>query len=285
MFITMIALAAALAGGTTAAVDHLGSLAEAERAFARHCVKDGVRASFLVHFAPDGIVLAPAPTNALALYGARPAPAARPPVTLDWEPVAGDVAASGDLGWTAGPYTLRDDTGAKPTAHGHYLSVWKRQADATWKVVADAGTENPAPSGERPAFARASSSPSVTGAVAREEVLALDREAGRGCATGDCLAERLDDGARVHRPGALPIVGASAARTFLRAQAPRAFEPEGGEASSAGDLAYTWGRSRATGADGRADADGVYIHVWRRTPAGWRLQAEIAKPAEPAPKP
>jgi ketosteroid isomerase-like protein len=274
-------LVAALMGATAGGApneDALLALAEAERAFARQCVCDGVRASFLAHFADDGIVLAPVPANAQALYSQRPAPAQRPPVTLDWEPTSGDVAASGEPGWTTGPYTRRDDEGREPTAHGHYFSVWRRRTDGTWKVVGDAGTENPAPNGARAPFARASGVPATTGQrPLREQLFDLDREAGQGCAAGDCLAERLDADARVHRPGRAPWVGADAAGRFLKTQAPRSFEPEGGEAATSGDLAWTFGRYRERRAAGAGETGG-YIHVWRRTAQGWRLAAEVAKP-------
>ena len=56
--------------------------------------------------------------------------------TLTWKPDAAEIAASGDLGFTYGIYTLKQvDT----TIQGTYVSVWKKQADGSWKYVLDTG--------------------------------------------------------------------------------------------------------------------------------------------------
>lgn len=64
------------------------------------------------------------------------------PGTLSWVPVRGGVGPLGDLGWSVGEYTY---TLPDRTAHGKYLSVWRKQADGEWKFVQDAGSGNPAP--------------------------------------------------------------------------------------------------------------------------------------------
>jgi uncharacterized protein (TIGR02246 family) len=56
-----------------------------------------------------------------------------------WKATKSEVAKSGDLGWTTGPYEITEtDASGKPmTDKGKYLVVWKKQADGTWKCVAD----------------------------------------------------------------------------------------------------------------------------------------------------
>lgn len=72
--------------------------------------------------------------------GRQPAPATRPPVTLDWAPAWGDVSAAGDLGYTTGPFVFTDQGPAKrQPQRGYYFSIWRKQADGTWKVALDAG--------------------------------------------------------------------------------------------------------------------------------------------------
>jgi ketosteroid isomerase-like protein len=51
-----------------------------------------------------------------------------------------EVAKSGDLGYTQGTYTLTttEPKTKKPvTDKGKYLTAYKKQADGTWKAVAD----------------------------------------------------------------------------------------------------------------------------------------------------
>ena len=56
--------------------------------------------------------------------------------TLTWKPDAAEVASSGDLGFTYGIYTLKQkDT----VMQGTYVSVWKKQADGSWKYILDTG--------------------------------------------------------------------------------------------------------------------------------------------------
>ena len=54
-----------------------------------------------------------------------------------WKPTRVDV--SGDLGYVTGSYEISEtDASGKPmTDKGKYMEVWKRQADGSWKCVAD----------------------------------------------------------------------------------------------------------------------------------------------------
>ena len=62
-----------------------------------------------------------------------------PGMTLHWEATEVGAAKSGDLGYSRGTYEL-SFTGPKAvrvTDHGKYATVWRKQADGTWKVVLD----------------------------------------------------------------------------------------------------------------------------------------------------
>lgn len=60
-------------------------------------------------------------------------------VTLEWEPEFIEVAASGDLGYTYGPYTFIsvDSSGKETKSGGIFHTVWKRQANGKWRYVWD----------------------------------------------------------------------------------------------------------------------------------------------------
>jgi ketosteroid isomerase-like protein len=68
--------------------------------------------------------------------------------TLTWEPLQSDV--SGDLGYTNGKFEarFRDATGNAMTRTGRYLTIWKKQADGSWKVVRDIGVQDAPPAGK-----------------------------------------------------------------------------------------------------------------------------------------
>jgi ketosteroid isomerase-like protein len=61
-----------------------------------------------------------------------------------------NVAGEGDIGWVTGHYhavyTMKDTTQASPPPEdGKYLQVWKRQADKSWKAMAEALSPNTMP--------------------------------------------------------------------------------------------------------------------------------------------
>jgi uncharacterized protein (TIGR02246 family) len=65
---------------------------------------------------------------------------ADPAVSLTFQSSKVDVAKSGDLGYTAGTYklTVTDPVTHKPiNDHGNYVTTFRKQADGSWKAVAD----------------------------------------------------------------------------------------------------------------------------------------------------
>lgn len=59
-------------------------------------------------------------------------------IDFSWEPVGGDIAQSGELGYTYGTYLLKRDTIIEK---GTYISVWKKDENGEWKYVLDSGNE------------------------------------------------------------------------------------------------------------------------------------------------
>ena len=123
------------------------ALQDADRAFNQATARQ--RADGWMQFmAPDGALIRPA--------GTLTGPAVREAITkmfgdtsftLTWEPLQADVGASGDLGYTIGHWEahFRNEKGAPVSSTGRYLTIWKQQADRSWKVVQDIGVTDPAP--------------------------------------------------------------------------------------------------------------------------------------------
>lgn len=66
--------------------------------------------------------------------------------SLVWHPVEGEMAKSGDLGFTVGNAVFngeRED-GQMIVRYSKYLTVWKRQRDGSWRYVVDGGSARPA---------------------------------------------------------------------------------------------------------------------------------------------
>jgi ketosteroid isomerase-like protein len=69
---------------------------------------------------------------------------ANPGFAVNWQPLTVEVSTSGDLGYTMGTYnlTLHDPQGKAITDSGKYVTVWKKQPEGKWKVVADIFNSN-----------------------------------------------------------------------------------------------------------------------------------------------
>jgi uncharacterized protein (TIGR02246 family) len=78
-----------------------------------------------------------------------------PAVSLTFKASKVDVAKSGDLAYTEGPYqlTVTDPATHKPVQdHGNYATTFHKQADGSWRAVVDVAASAvppPAPSGKK----------------------------------------------------------------------------------------------------------------------------------------
>ena len=91
---------------------------------------------------------APMATGKEALRKAWSAYFATPGFAISWQPTKVEASRGSDLGYSMGTYelTTHDPTGKPITDRGKYVTVWKKQADGTWKVVADIfNSDLPAP--------------------------------------------------------------------------------------------------------------------------------------------
>jgi len=267
------------------------ALVATERAFAKLSVERGVRASFITYFADDGIGFNPHPFKVKEVFSNRPAPTARSPIVLNWAPIFGGIAQAGDLGWNTGPTVAEDSSPEKrPTEHGMFFSVWKKQSDGNWRVVLDLGNSTPAAVAPLNAPFRAaqqtSRKRSPTGVNVEQENTELRKAEGEflGSAKTGSVAQayknRLSDDARVHRPEVMPVVGKDALRAWVAKQMMTlSGEPIKVEVASSGDLGYAYGSYELGGAK---PEKGYYARVWRRDAQGrWRIVMDVITPIPP----
>ncbi len=117
-------------------------LMEADRAFDA-AVAEGGSEAWGGWFAEDGALVQEGRGEIRGRIQVREAVAFLdiPDASLRWTPTRADIAASGDLGWTTGTYVSESPGPAGETrrAEGVYVSIWRLQADGSWKVVMDLG--------------------------------------------------------------------------------------------------------------------------------------------------
>src|SRR6266513_2211098 len=94
------------------------------------------------YYAADAIVMppnAPAATTKEAIRSAWKEMLTSPGAAISWKATKVEVAKSGDMACVSGTYeeTTTDASGKPVKDRGKYVEVWEKQADGTWKVVAD----------------------------------------------------------------------------------------------------------------------------------------------------
>ncbi len=60
-----------------------------------------------------------------------------------WEPIFADVSVSRDVGYTHGNWRLTRVGADSVEQQGRYLTVWRKDSDGAWKVLADIGNTRP----------------------------------------------------------------------------------------------------------------------------------------------
>lgn len=119
----------------------VNAIKKADTDFCRYAVKEGFFNAFL-KYADKGIIKFSdgrfPVTGIKALsesFKGKPGPK-----NLIWSPEYGEVAVSGELGYTWGNWIMKtEDT----TYYGNYFTVWKKQKDGSWKVKLDGGNSTP----------------------------------------------------------------------------------------------------------------------------------------------
>jgi ketosteroid isomerase-like protein len=271
----------------------LASLVEAERSFSRASVARGIRASFIEFFAEEGVGFNPHPVKVKKDFSASPPDTALAPMILSWEPVYAGISRAGDLGFTTGPTTRTERaSGRKMPGWGYYFSVWQKQRDGQWKVLADLGMGTLADSAT-PAFRAAQASPWPARAgppdmqAERNALQNVEREfstSARERGTAQAYDQVLADDARMHRVGVAPLTDKLAVIAHAaRMRGPVSWQPITVDVARSLDLGYSYGKYEMTTAtSGAAEETGYYVHVWRKDAAGkWKLIADIAQALAP----
>ena len=261
------------------------ALLAAERAFSKLSVDKGVKEAFVTHIADDGIIYrGGGPVKGKEWTAARP----NPPFTLVWWPEHADIASSGDLGWTTGPFES-ESQGEK--GYGHYLTVWKKQADGNWRFMIDSGIGHEKPANLQPTpnplkSGKAKVATKADAAATKTSLLAADRELGQATAKGApaAYAAWLADDALLMRNDAFPHVGKQAFSPVL-AKEPGSMtsQPTEGDVSGAGDMGYTYGT--AEWKDGEQAVKANYMRIWEKRDGAWKLRVDLMSPIPPPPPP
>ena len=257
----------------------LADLVATERNFAAMSREHGMKQAFLAYLADSAVLFRPHPVDGRTTTEQEP----DAPGILSWVPSFADMSVSGDLGYTTGPWTYASsDTGGLDTAHGHFVSVWKRGADGYWRLLIDLGISHGAPPDTAivletgPIHSSRAGEPSDS-----ESVMKADRalsQASRVKGTLAALSAACDERVRVYRPGRFPQQGVAALGGLLaKDETHVTWDPLAGAVATADDLAYTYGSYRLAGHG--SPVSGYYLRLWRRSSDHiWRIVLDVGRP-------
>ncbi len=267
----------------------LESLVAAERAFAAAAKANGTRAGFIEYLAADSILFRPGPVNGKAIWEAAPSR----PGLLAWYPAYAGIAASGEMGFTTGPWEFWPAEATAPVAFGHYISVWQFQSDGTWRVKLDTGIqvgEGASPKDgiyaqwSDPALEPHSRGQASTQSTNAADLIALDADFSKAAAQDavTAYAQFAAPEARLYRDEHHPFVGRAnhADGLALWQGGQITWHPHDGGVAQSGDFGYTYGLGTLT--VGQA-SERAYLHIWRRDVSGaWKLWIDVDNPFPPA---
>jgi ketosteroid isomerase-like protein len=268
---------------------------EADQRFAQLSAQAGRRAAFLEFLAPDSVVFREGPVDALTLYSSSSF--AEAASEIDWKAHYVDVSNAGDVGLSAGPLTIFNESGSD--SYGHLISMW-RSSGAGWELMADIVVGipgflsldvEPSYADTLPVIAETANPASVS--VAENTLQSLvdaDELFGRSINFRGGQRALLRYGlenTRVYLPGMGPAVGAEAASSvygaFLDNQLattnPVNLSNLGAYLSSSQEMGYTYGTMETDSSAAEAGFKTSYMRLWRFNQEGeWRIAVEVLSP-------
>jgi ketosteroid isomerase-like protein len=125
-------------------------LFDLEARFAKDVAERGGKA-FADWFADDGVTLGNGATPVIGKVAIVKSADWDPKTyRLNWTPTDALMGPSGDMGYTWGHFEghSKDANGNPVTVTGRYMTIWRKQAAGDWKVVLDAGSNEPPNAGD-----------------------------------------------------------------------------------------------------------------------------------------
>jgi len=263
----------------------LQEMVKTEQAFSKMAQEKNTRDAFAAFIADDGLLFRPGAVNGKKWMLENPLPPSDKKPLLAWQPSYAGMATSGDMGFTTGPWEFKNDIkDEKPSAYGHFVTVWKKQADGSWKFVVDLGISHPQSGGPQTIWQpteklEKSTSKEVDQTKALKSLIVRDlKYSDEGFQKGlvKAFLAYASPEVRLYRAGNLPFIGREASADALtKARGQFKWRPIGGDVSRAGDLGYTHGTYEVTDDTKTVIEHGSYIRIWKKQDGGWRIVMDV----------
>ena len=253
-----------------------------EKAFEKTVAEKGLNAGFIEYLAPLSVMFVPEAQNGREFWKSVPAST----TALTWNPILIDVASNGSIGYSIGNSVRRpkgkDDANE---IHGHYISIWGRQANGDYRALLDTGISH-----EKPATVPTEwRSPPDSGKEKNEgRVSAADSAVGFYEAVdkvGSVKAYKtfLADDAILMREGQQPFIGKKAALSYLEKEKPLIRFAKRKSFTEGPDLAYVYNLYSILESPTVEKEGGNFVQVWKLRKGKWLIVAEALIPSRRQP--
>jgi ketosteroid isomerase-like protein len=250
-------------------------IVETEKAFAKTAEEKGVKAAFLEYLAEDGIIFRPTAINGKESFRSRP----DTPALLSWHPVFADISSNGVLGYSTGPGEFRPKGKTDTNVYySEYATVWRRQADGSYKAALDIGISHDKPADNDKNW----TSPKTIEKLTEENkpIAANAMSAFFDAATTKNLEKAYKifafEEVRFLREGKFPIIGKNKALAEIKTKLKIIFG-KNVTMQSAGDLAYSVTTYEMK--DGEKTAEkGNIVQIWKLIGGKWQIVLDVFAP-------
>jgi len=269
----------------------LKQMVETEQAFSKTAADKDTRVAFMSFIADDGLLFRPNAVNGKKWMQDHPVPPSDKHPLLAWQPVFAGMAASGDLGFTTGPWEFKSDKAdATPAGYGHFVTIWKRQPDGSWKFAVDLGISHPESGGPLKIWQVSDEPPVKTQKLVnvpdeQKKLTAQDRVfSDEGLRVGliKAFTSFASTDVRLYRNERLPLIGRDASLSYLSAIKENfVWKPTQIDVARSGDLGYTVGTYEAVAAGepgGKVTESGNYLRIWQKQNGSWRIVLDVTNP-------
>jgi len=249
----------------------IGQLIQVEKDFAAYSVAKNTKAAFLTYLDSSGVVFENGKAvNGIATWNKREV---RPGV-LNWHPQFAEISASGNLGYTTGPWTFQRGTIMDSVvARGQYATIWQLDKSGKWKFIADLGVNELPTTDTSEAIeinaSKFSSSPIDLASLLQAEN-AFIRLFNKN--KSEAYGQFLSDHAIVNRNRHLPATFIGDQNNYImETPSEMKFTIDHSGISNSGDLGFVYGTTVSK------DKVDNYLRVWRREKNGWKIALEVVR--------
>ena len=255
--------------------ENLQKIIEIEKAFAQTSIDKGTKNAFLEFLSIESIIFDKSmPVNGLEYWQKLDFKG-----VITWQPIIAEIAGSSDLGYTVGNYQFHNTTAEeKPSSFGSFVTLWKKQADNSWKVAIDMGIphdeviENTANIREiYPVFKPYELKNQMV--LAERMVFMNDHFYWKNAKNSlNPFEPHLAQNVRIYRRNLKPIIGKENAKVFLKKTYNKNLVYTGLKAisSNAGDLVCVYGVISGGG------KSGTYLRIYKQEAKdAWKIVVEM----------